>query len=137
MAGVELALAIVPLVIVLIEHHQTVFCKSRALTSSRISNEQQLEFYQDLHAELSLLYMTLNRVEIVSSRTELNRTQPASSPAQSIQSRLGSSADNFQQILDRVLKSIDDLVREDSSALTQADTVSALLQTLLVQNRTR
>ena len=46
--------------------------------------------------------------------------------AESIEIALGNSADDFQSILDRVLRSINDLVREKSNALTQDDIVSAV-----------
>jgi hypothetical protein len=107
MSGVEFASAIVPLVIVLVEHHRTVFRKGMALTLSRISNDQQLDFYQDLHGELTLLSLILERVQ---------------SKAASVRH----SADDFQAILERILKSINDLVREKSSALTKEDTVSTV-----------
>jgi hypothetical protein len=130
MSGVELALAIVPLVIVLIQHHQTIFSRGRALTSSRFSNDQQREFYQGLHVELSLLNIVLSRVHIVSTEVSFDGIQTRDYLAASIQNRLGDSADNFQQVLDRILKSMNDLVRDESSTtLTQADTVSATLQT--------
>lgn len=126
MSGAELALAIVPLVIVLIEHHRTVLRKSKALTLSRISNDQQLDFYQDLHGELTLLNMILERVKIKSARVRLSGSQPEMTQAESIEIALGHSADDFQSILDRVLRSINDLVREKSNALTQDDIVSAV-----------
>ena len=126
MSGAELALAIVPLVIVLVEHHRTVLRKSKALTLSRISNDQQLDFYQDLHGELTLLNMILERVKIKSARVRLSGSQPEMTQAESIEIALGNSADDFQSILDRVLRSINDLVREKSNALTQDDTVSAV-----------
>jgi hypothetical protein len=126
MSGAELALAIVPLVIVLVEHHRTVLRKSKALTLSRISNDQQLDFYQDLHGELTLLNMILERVKIKSARVRLSGSQPEMTQAESIEIALGNSADDFQSILDRVLRSINDLVREKSNALTQDDIVSAV-----------
>jgi hypothetical protein len=48
------------------------------------------------------------------------------SQAESIKISLGHSADDFQAILERILKSINDLVREKSSALTKEDTVSTV-----------
>jgi hypothetical protein len=127
MSGAELALAIVPLVIVLVEHHRTVLRKGKALTLSRISNDQQLDFYQDLHGELTLLNMILEKVHIKSARVRLSGAQPEISQAESIEIALGHSAKDFQTILDRVLKSINDLVREKSNALTEDDIVSAVL----------
>jgi len=126
MSGAELAMAIVPLVIALVEHHSSVLRKSNALTLSRISNDQQLDFYQDLHGELTLLNMILERVKIKSARVRLSGSQPEMTQAESIEIALGNSADDFQSILDRVLRSINDLVREKSNALTQDDIVSAV-----------
>ncbi|CAN9419644.1 unnamed protein product [Alternaria alternata] len=132
MSGAELALAIVPLVIVLVEHHRTVLRKGKALTLSRISNDQQLDFYQDLHGELTLLNMILEKVHIKSARVRLSGAQPEISQAESIEIALGHSAKDFQTILDRVLKSINDLVREKSNALTEDDieTQRTMLQRL-------
>jgi hypothetical protein len=129
MSGAELALAIVPLVIVLVEHHRTVFRKGKALTLSRISNDQQLDFYHELHGELSLLNMILERVKLKDARVRLSRVKLEMSQTESIEIALGNSADDFQLILNRVLKSINDLVREKSNALTQGDTASVIMQT--------
>jgi hypothetical protein len=120
MSGAELALAIIPIVIVLIEHHPTVWRRTKALGWSKSKNDQQLDFFQELHAELSLLDIILDSVKAAS-----NGHDPDESQAQQIHSVLGKNASNFQQILDRVMKSISDLVREKSSALTQTDTVGA------------
>jgi len=123
MSGAELALAIVPLVIVLIEHHRTIFNKGRALTLSKVSNNQQLDFYEELQGELSLLNTTLEIVRIRSTRVGLSKGQAKRSQAETIDIALGSSANDFKLILDRVLKSINDLVREKSSDLAKHDTV--------------
>jgi hypothetical protein len=128
MSGAELALAIVPLVIVLIEHHRIVFTRGKALISPKNNNAQQLDFHQELHGELCLLKTTLNRVEVTATRVRLGGIQPNRPLIESIEIRLGKDADSFQLILDHVLKSINDLVREESSALTQDDTVSAMLE---------
>jgi hypothetical protein len=63
MSGAELALAIVPLVIVMVEHHQIVFRKGKALVLPKSKNDQQLDFFHELHDELALLHMTLNRIK--------------------------------------------------------------------------
>jgi hypothetical protein len=128
MSGAELALAIVPLVIVLVEHHRTVIRRGKAVTLSRISNDQQLDFYQELHAELSLLNVTLDRVKAVCVKTGLSRARPEESEEVLIDIALGDRAPDFKQILDRVMKSINDLVREKSSVLTRDDTVCACCQ---------
>jgi len=124
MSGAELALAIVPLVLVLIEHHQTVFRRGKALTFSKISNNQQLDFYQELHDEILLLKLTLEKVHATSTKVSSSEALPDKSQAEAIEIALGKNADNFNQILDRVLKSINDLVREKSSVLTDDDTVN-------------
>jgi hypothetical protein len=132
MSGAELALAIVPLVIVLVEHHRTVFEKGKALALSKISNDQQLDFYQELHGELTLLNMILERVQIKSIRTGTSGARPEKFQAASIDIALGNSAEDFKFILDRVLKSINDLVREKSNALAQKDTVRAMQANTLI-----
>jgi hypothetical protein len=122
MSGAELAPAIIPLVIVLIEHRPTVWRKTKALGRSKSKNEQHLDFLQELHAELSLLHVVLDNVKAAS-----NGHDPEESQAQQISDALGENAAHFQRILDRVVKSIDDLVREKSSAITQNDVVSAAM----------
>jgi len=125
MSGAELALAVVPLVIVLIEHHRTAFNKGKALTSSTLSNDQQLDFYEELHEELSLLNAALEIVLLRSNRSGQCLTQAKRSRAESIDIAFGSYAGDFKRILHRVLRSINDLVQEKSNALTRIDTVSA------------
>jgi hypothetical protein len=120
MSGAELALAIVPLVLILIEHHPTVWRKTKVGWSSKSKNDQQLDFFQELHAELSLLHVTLDRVKSVSNARDAE--EPL---AEQIDSALGKNAPHFQQILDRVMRSVNDLVREKSSALRQNDIVGA------------
>jgi len=130
MSGAELALAIVPLVIVLIEHHQTVFRRGKALAFSKISNNQQLDFYQELHAEILLLSLTLEKVQINSSRVLSGGALSEKTRAEAIEIALGENANHFNEILNRVLKSINDLVREKSSVLTDGDTVNSPSQDL-------
>ena len=125
MSGAELALAIVPLVIVLVEHHRTVIRRGKAVTLSRISNDQQLDFYQELHAELSLLNVTLDRVKAICYKTGLSKARPDESEEELIDIALGTRAPDFKQILDRVMKSVNDLVREKSSVLIRDETASA------------
>lgn len=120
MSGAELALAVVPLVIVLAEHHKAVLRKGKALAFPRSKNEQQLEFYHDLHDELCLLKVTLDRVRRRSALDGYNEKQE-----EAIKRVLGTSAPHFTKILDRILRSINDLVSDKSIALTQGDVVSA------------
>jgi len=120
MSGAELALAIVPLVIVLVQHHRAVFLKSKPLVSPKSKNEQQLDFYYELHGELALLKINLDRVKVRSTQAGYEESQK-----EAIQRVLGTSAPDFEEVLDRVLKSINDLVSERSLALTDDDTVSA------------
>lgn len=120
MSGAELALAIVPLVIVLVEHHQTVIRKGKALAFPRSKNEQQLDFYHELHDELCLLKTTLNRVKGRSTLAGHIEEQEAA-----IKRVLGSNAPHFDKVLDRILRSINDLVSDKSVALVQEDVVSA------------
>lgn len=121
MTGVELALAVVPLVIVLVEHHRTVIRKTKAVTRSKTKNRQQLDFYNELYDELSLLKITLDRIE-----TRPTKAGHKESRAESIQRALGENAQPFQIILDRVMKSINDLVSDKSVALEGHDTVRAV-----------
>jgi hypothetical protein len=130
MTGIELALAIVPLVIAVVEHHQTVLRRAQAITSSRAKNEQQIEFYQDLYAELALLETVLNGVKAYSTQKNPNNNASQERRASQnlsdvIHEALGNSAEPFEQILGRVLKGVDALVRDKSVALTGQDAVSS------------
>jgi hypothetical protein len=111
----ELALAIVPLVIVLVEHHQTVLRKGKALTRPKSKNEQQLDFYHELHDELCLLNLTLNRIKV--------RHHRGDSEEESIERALGANAPHFKKILERILSYIANLVSERSLGLTAEDAV--------------
>ena len=119
-------MAIVPLVIALVEHHSSVLRKSNALTLSRISNDQQLDFYQDLHGELTLLTMILERIRLDSTRVRLSGAHPQTPQADSIKIALGHSAEDFQATLERILRSINDLVREKSDTPTKDSIVSVV-----------
>jgi hypothetical protein len=121
MTGVELALAIVPLVIALVEHHGTVIRKSMALVSSKARNEQQLDFYNELHDELSLLKITLDSIKARSMAAG-----PYVSQANSIAQVLGCNAPHFDEILTRIMKSIDDLVSDKSMNLKPNDRVRSV-----------
>lgn len=120
MSGAELALAIVPLVIVMVEHHQTVFRKGKALVLAKSKNDQQLDFFHELHDELALLYMTLNRIR---ERSRLAGHDVTLEEA--IKRALGNEAPHFQTILERIMRSINDLVSERSIALAKENTVSS------------
>ncbi|KAH7066387.1 hypothetical protein BKA63DRAFT_571758 [Paraphoma chrysanthemicola] len=119
MSGAELALAIVPLVIAVVEHHPTVLRKSKALLSSKSKNNQQLDFFCELHDELTLLHMTLNRIKNRSLLAGYDETEE-----EAIARALGNEAPHFQTILGRILRSINDLVSEKSIDLSQDDTVN-------------
>lgn len=121
MTGVELALAIVPLIIALIEHHGSVVRKGKALARSKSKNEQQLDFYCELHDELSLLKITL---DTITARAVAAGSQSSIQQPESITQVLGSAAPHFDSILNRVLKSISDIVSDKSVDLAGKDTVS-------------
>lgn len=109
MTGVELALAIVPLVIALVEHHGTVIRKTSRIVMQKARNEQQLDFYNELHDELSLLNITLDNIN---ARSMVEG--PYVSQTDSIARVLRCNAPHFDEILTRIMKSIDDLMSDKS-----------------------
>ncbi|KAF2115387.1 hypothetical protein BDV96DRAFT_659646 [Lophiotrema nucula] len=123
LTGLELALAVVPLIIAAAEHHRTVARKSKAVASSKANNEQLLQFYFELYDELSLLRSTLNRVEGTSTHSEVIQAYHPSgeaSRAEHIRQALGTNAQAFESILNRILKSINNIHRL-SSRLPEKD----------------
>jgi hypothetical protein len=114
MSGVELALAIVPLVIAAIQHRRPIVKVGRALLTSRRNNEQVnelLDFYSQLYIELSMLYNTLQRLAGDAPSEDNEALQ------QHVHQALGTGVQLFEDILRDILQSIDDIVSDKSLGL--------------------
>ena len=121
--GLELLLSILPLLISATEYHKKAFRTVRTVAFTRSKNEQQLHFYVELHDELALLAGTLMSVlRGLPSRSELKTLSPLTEEEHDeVEKVLGSNAQPFVLILERILKSLDALVSEKSLQLTKSD----------------
>ncbi|KIX10282.1 uncharacterized protein Z518_01364 [Rhinocladiella mackenziei CBS 650.93] len=117
--GLELILAVLPLLISTTEHHKKGLRHAKALTSTKVKNEQQVIFYYELYDELSLLENTLDGVlRGLPSRSDAEKLSPLTENEQDeVEKVLGASAKPFSDILNRLLRSLDDLVSEKSYGL--------------------
>ncbi|KAF2656292.1 hypothetical protein K491DRAFT_757659 [Lophiostoma macrostomum CBS 122681] len=127
MTGIELALAIVPLVIAAVEHQKAIRRKGKALASSKEKNEQQLDFYHELSNELALLDLTLKGVKVYSASKSNNRPAPPEDgdievPSDAILKSLDERAQPFKEILHGIMENINILVSDKSLALSASDT---------------
>lgn len=122
MSGVELTLAVLPLIITAAEHHREVIRIGKNLTSNKAKNEQQLDFYYELYDELALLENTLRGiVRGLPSRVNNTGFFPLTEDDhEEINTVLGSSAAPFQDILKRLLKSLEALVSDKSLDLAKS-----------------
>jgi len=123
--GLDLAFAIVPLVISATEHHQKAYRKAKLILSPKARDEELEDFLADLHDEVALLGHTLKC--LVSDLTTLTEQQRGrlldldrhqwkqDDVSVALRTRLGGDAElAFTDILGRLLKSLDDVVSEKS-----------------------
>jgi len=129
--GLELALGLVPLVVTATEHHQKAYRKFKMM----VTPDDELEdFLADLHDEISLLGHTLNC--LISDLTTLSEKQrerlmsldrvqwEQDSVDIALKARLGGDAESaFKDILNRLLKSLDEVVSERSLRFIASDEV--------------
>ncbi|KAL3426805.1 hypothetical protein PVAG01_00314 [Phlyctema vagabunda] len=135
MSGIELALALIPLVVTATEHHQKVYHKLKLMSSPKLRDEELEDFLSDLHDEISLLGLTLRcLVDDLTTLPETQRTQLLNHDkvqwrkeevSIAIKMRLGGDADlAFTDILDRLLRCLDEVVSEKSLRLIHSDLIS-------------
>jgi hypothetical protein len=113
-SSVKLALAVVPFLLVLVEHHQN---QSSELPKS--NDKQNLEFLQELHGEIALLDIALR-----TSRQKLNIIEDAGPGTQRTQHMHGRNAHGFGYILNQLLKSLDNILSEGPLMMSWIRTVS-------------
>lgn len=133
--GVELTLAILPLIISAAENQKTFFEKGKALASNKEKNEQQLDFFYELYDELSLLSSNLSGLII--SLPSLRGAEKGSpfvvNPQQltsgviddELDAALGTRKEPFKSILQRLLTSLEAIVSDKSLELAEHDVVSS------------
>ena len=123
MSGAELTLAILPLVISAAEHHRAIIRTGKNIASNKAKNEQQLDFYCELYDELALLENTLGGVfrRLPSHADTIGLYPLAEEEREEMKIVLGRTAEPFQDILERMSKSLEDLVSEKSLDLDKSD----------------
>lgn len=142
--GLELAFAIIPLVTIATEHHQNLYRKAKTILSSKAKNEQLEDFLADLHDEIALLGHTLRcLISDLTTLTEKQRQQlldidqeqwKQKDVSMALRARLGGDAElAFTDILDRLLKSLDDVVSERSLEFISSERVSNCFPIISVQ----
>ncbi|KAJ9613479.1 hypothetical protein H2200_003421 [Cladophialophora chaetospira] len=133
--GLELLLAIFPLLISATEHHKKGLRPVKIIASTRTKNEQQLFFFNELYGELSLLGNTLKAVlGELPPRPETQETISLTQDEhEEVERTLGSStAKSFAEILERLLKSLNDLVSDKAVGLNKSD-VSSMHETMFLR----
>ena len=117
MSGVELLLAILPLVIAAAEHLETRWA-NKALFLSSVKDQQAYDFCLELHDELSFLANTLGSV--FKGRASDNPQSLISLSAednQAIEAVLGDKAPTFHSLLERILEGLNAIVSDKSLSL--------------------
>ncbi|KAL9093917.1 MAG: hypothetical protein Q9165_003840 [Trypethelium subeluteriae] len=125
--GIELALAVLPLVISAAEHSKEAIQKVKALTSNKAKSERQLDFFYEISDELALLRNTLRGLvhEETLAANGTSLWPLTSNELQQIDETLGDNAGPFREILRRLLKSFEDLVSDKSLSLEENDVQSS------------
>jgi hypothetical protein len=135
LTGIELLLAVIPLMITGTEYYRKALEKSKTALRQKVKNEKLLDFYQSLHAEIALLNLTLRY--LVSDLPTIPEQQKAqllehdrrqwkdAAVAVALGERLGGAEDAFQDILDTILKTLENIISDKSLHLTETDVVSA------------
>lgn len=120
--GIELVLAILPMVITAAEHRESLKA-GKALCSSKVKEQQLYDFCLELHDELSFLANTLGSVvNGLPSRSDPYSLLPLSpEELQAIDTVLEDRATTFHSLLGRVLEGLDALLSDKSLKLVKSD----------------
>jgi hypothetical protein len=133
LTGIELALGVIPLIIAVTAYSRKAFEKSKTASRQKVKNEKLLDFYQSLHAEIALLGITLE--SLVSDLPTIPEQQKAQllkhdrkqwndvAVAVALSERLGGAEDAFKDILDTILKTLENIISDRSLHLVGADIV--------------
>ncbi|RDW91720.1 hypothetical protein BP5796_02885 [Coleophoma crateriformis] len=134
--GLELAFVIAPLVVTATEYHRKAYNKLKLIASPKANDEELEDFLADLHDEISLLLHTLRC--LISDLTTLTETQrerllsldreqwKKDDVSIALHTRLGGDAEiAFTDILQRLLKSLNEVVSERSFRFIRSDISSS------------
>lgn len=131
--GIEFALAVIPLIIAGTEHYRKAFEKSKTAARQKVKNEKLLDFYRNLHTEISLLDLSLRC--LISDLPTIPEQQKAqllehdrkqwkdAAVAVALSERLGGAEDAFKDILDTMLKTLENIISDRSLHLVGTDIV--------------
>jgi hypothetical protein len=133
MSGLQLAFAILPLVIAAVEHHKELSRVTKVLASVKHKADEQLDFYYKLYDELTLLYSTLQLLtrslpswqdtQVIYDLDNTKGLWYNDSINDHVNALLGINADSLKDFVHRLLKCIDALVSDQMLGLTFEDTV--------------
>lgn len=133
LTGIELALAVIPLIIAGIACYRPALDKTKTASRQKVKNEKLLDFYQNLHAEIALLDITLQC--LVSNLPTIPEQQKIQllehdrnqwkdvAVAVALSERLGGAEDAFKDILDTILKTLENIISDKSLHLVGTDIV--------------
>lgn len=137
LTGIELALAVVPLMLAATEQYRKLFEKSSTALRHKVKNEKLLDFYQSLHAEIALLDLTLRYlVSDLPSISEQQKTQllehdrkqwKDAAVAVALGDRLDGAADAFKDVLNTILNALENIISDKSLHLVGTDIVCGWL----------
>ena len=140
LTGIELALAVAPLLLATAATFQAMRETTRTLSRQKSKDDKLADFLASLHAELALLNLTLR--SLVSDLPTISEEQkdkllqhdraewrdPIVESA--LKGRLGDADEAFQDILNTILKFLDDVISDKSLGLVSTDIVSRPLHQL-------
>ena len=130
--GLELVLAILPLLISATENNKKALRPIKTILSSKTKNEQQVLFFDELYGELALLNNTLKAVlGELAPRYSQDLVDLTQDELHKIEEALGTSAQPFGVLLERLMRSLNDLVSEKSSGLARSEVSNVSIDTQL------
>lgn len=133
LTGIELALAVIPLIIAGTASYPRLLEKSKTALRQKVKNEKLLDFYSSLHTEITLLEITLRRlVSDLPTIPEQQKVQLLNRDreqwkdvvvAVALHEKLGGAEDAFQEILETILKALENIISDKSLHLVGTDIV--------------
>ena len=133
LTGIELTLAVIPLIIAGTASYRQLLEKSKTALRQKVKNEKLLDFYQSLHTEIALLDITLRcLVSDLPTIPEQQKIQLLNrdrkqwkdvAVAVALHERLGGAEDAFKEILETILKALENIISDRSLHLVETDIV--------------
>ncbi|KAL9623532.1 MAG: hypothetical protein Q9160_002213 [Pyrenula sp. 1 TL-2023] len=134
MSGVELSLAVLPLIISAAENRKSILRTGKLLLLKKEKNGQQLDFFFQLSDELALLVNNLRRlISSLPTSQEVPNDFALIAGSQhwaktishdELSNALGANEIAFNDILERLLKSVEAIVSDKSLELSKSDVQS-------------